>query len=98
MTGHTGKLRCVVGSPTTAEGDHAFTYWATWGPFFRASFAALHRVHQKGDTFSFAGEHKMPTWVGGVYSYKGTVDGKGFKATYRSSKDNGVFEMNRPKK
>lgn len=98
VTGHAGKLRCVVGAPTNAAGDSPFTYWATWGPVFRASFATIHRVQRKKNAFSFAGEHKMPAWVGGIYNYKGEVDAKDFRATYRSSKDSGEFEMSRPKK
>ena len=98
VTGHTGKLRCVVGSPANSAGDQPFTYRATWGPVFRGSFATTHRVHREKNAFSFTGEHKMPAWAGGVYSYDGQIGTDGFKATYRSSKDSGVFEMNRPKK
>lgn len=95
-TGHTGKLRCVVGPATNSEGDHAFTYHATWGHFLSGSFASTHRVRQSASSFAFQGTHKMPEWAGGTYDYHGTVKNGRFEATYHCAKDHGSFEMTRP--
>jgi hypothetical protein len=95
FNGHTGKLRCVVG-PDLGDGEHQFHYFATWKGFLSAGFRSRHRVVKDGGSeLSFSGYHDMPKWAGGRYSYRGRVDGVDFRATYRSSMDNGVFSMKR---
>ena len=96
-TGHTGKLRCLVGPPCNAEGDHTFTYWANWQHVLSASFKSSHRVKQSGSTIRFRGTHEMPAWVGGTYSYDGKLEKGKFCAEYRSAGDQGTFEMCRPR-
>lgn len=97
-TGHTGRLRCIVGPALNAEGDHHFHYWAAWGRFFSGSFETTQRVTIKGELVSFHGEQKMPDWAGGIYTHDGTLKDGLFNATYRCSKDHGSFAMTRPAK
>jgi hypothetical protein len=95
-TGHTGKLRCVVGPALNSEGDHLFTYRATWKGFLSATFKATHRVKPDGKGHQFSGEHSLPNWAGGNYHYDGTTQMGRFEATYRCEKDHGSFSMKRP--
>lgn len=96
-TGHTGRLRCIVGPPMNAEGDHLFTYRASWKKIFSGTFRPVHRVVSKGaDVHSFKGSHQMPDWAGGLYVYEGAVVDGSLVASYRCAKDQGVFRMRRP--
>ncbi|MBX7211838.1 MAG: hypothetical protein K1X78_26265 [Verrucomicrobiaceae bacterium] len=96
VTGHTGKLRCVVSPQLSRQGDRKFAYWATWGRLMSGSFTATHHVLESPGGTHFSGTHRMPKWAGGVYTYVGTVVSGNFKATYHCAQDDGIFEMNRP--
>lgn len=95
-TGHQGKLRCVVGPATGPEGDRTVIYRASWKHFLSASFTTTHRVKDDGTMITFQGNHKMPDWAGGLYSYQGTVCGGRWQSTYRSERDHGTFNLHRP--
>lgn len=95
-SGHSGKLRCIVGPKLNPEGDRTFTYWASWKKILSATFHPVHRVVEKNRQQTFSGSHRMPAWAGGMYTYHGSIVGGQFKASYRSSHDHGVFEMKRP--
>ena len=94
-TGHTGKLRCVVGPAKNAAGDHDFHYHATWMGFLSGSYKATHRVKNTRTGARFTGEHMMPRWAGGLYSYEGTITGDTFHARYRSAADTGEYVLKR---
>lgn len=94
-TGHNGDLRAVVDPASNPEGDHIFHYHATWAKVLSGSFDAVHRVTRIKGGYAFVGEHRLPTWAGGVYTYQGTVVGDSFKAVYRSALDHGTFQMQR---
>lgn len=94
-TGHHGRLRCVVSEPVNKAGDHEFFYRATWKGILSGSYKATHNVRRKGQIYAFDGEHKMPDWAGGLYHYKGTINGDEFKAAYKSSADHGTYTMKR---
>lgn len=94
-TGHRGTLRAVVDPASNAEGDHLFHYQATWMKVLSGTFEAVHRVKRHKDRYEFEGQHQMPKWAGGAYTYIGTVQGDSFKAAYRSTLDHGTFEMQR---
>ncbi|SKB06216.1 hypothetical protein SAMN02745166_04420 [Prosthecobacter debontii] len=95
VNGHHGKLRSVVGPVKNAEGDHSFHYHATWGKILSGAYRADHRVRQVKNVSAFQGQHQMPNWAGGLYTYEGTVKGDDFKATYECSMDKGSFTMKR---
>lgn len=98
VNGHHGRLRSVVGPAKNTEGDHSFHYHATWAGILSGSYRADHRVQQtKKDLWSFDGEHRMPAWAGGLYTYKGTIEGDSFQAGYECSNDRGTFQMKRVK-
>ncbi len=100
-TGHRGKLRCIVSPAKNKDGDHLFTYRATWARILSATFRAEHRVTTapgRTPLISFKGQHPMPDWAGGLYQYSGSISPLGdFSASYQSTKDHGTFHMQRPK-
>lgn len=98
--GHHGRLRSVIGPVKNEEGDHAFHYHATWAGFLSGAYRVDHRVKPgKGaGNFQFEGQHRMPGWAGGLYTYQGTVKGDEFHATYECALDEGSFQMKRVKK
>ncbi len=97
VNGHHGSLRCVVGPVKNKEGDHCFHYHATWAHIFSGAYRADHRVTARKDSATFTGQHDMPEWAGGRYTYCGTVKGDSFSACYQCAKDKGTFEMKRVK-
>lgn len=92
--GHHGRLRCVV-SPGDAAGNHTFHYHATWADTLSGSYHATHRVQPMGKGFVFEGNHRLPDWAGGLYTYQGSVKGNDFAASYRCPKDHGTYRMKR---
>lgn len=97
-TGHHGRLRCVVSPAKNAQGDHSFHYHATWGAILSGAYRAEHRVTSApGGTSLFNGQHRMPAWAGGLYTYEGTVKGDAFKAAYKCEADHGTYSMQRVK-
>ncbi|MES2595967.1 MAG: hypothetical protein V4662_11555 [Verrucomicrobiota bacterium] len=96
-SGHHGRLRAVVGPAKNAEGDHPFRYHATWGKILSGSYLADHRVKAaKGKNGStFTGQHDMPKWAGGRYTYTGTIKGDEFRADYECAMDKGTYTMKR---
>lgn len=95
VNGHHGRLRCVVGPAKNAEGDHCFHYHATWAGILSGAYAADHRVVAGKKESTFTGQHDMPQWAGGRYTYSGTVKGDDFSACYQCAKDKGTFQMRR---
>jgi hypothetical protein len=91
-TGHTGKLRCVVGPAQKSE--HDFHYHATWS-FLSGAYHAKHLVTQTATGSKFQGQHRMPDWAGGLYTYQGTIQGDDFHAKYQCAKDRGSYTMKR---
>lgn len=95
--GHHGKLRCVVGPVKNAAGDHDFHYHATWQGIISGAYLAEHRVQAAKGGWTFSGQHDMPNWAGGRYTYGGTIQGDAFNACYQCAKDKGTFQMQRVK-
>jgi len=95
--GHHGRLRSVVGPKKNQAGDHSFHYHATWAGILSGSYRADHRVRTEKGHLVFQGEHQMPGWAGGLYTYSGTVKGDEFSAQYECSMDKGTFQMKRVK-
>ncbi|WP_133796051.1 hypothetical protein [Prosthecobacter fusiformis] len=94
---HHGRLRSVVGPAKNSAGDHPFHYRATWAGFLSGGYRVDHRVTGSKNTWQFNGQHQMPGWAGGLYTYEGTVKGDEFSATYKCELDEGTFRMKRVK-
>ncbi|MEN3941868.1 hypothetical protein WJU23_11285 [Prosthecobacter sp. SYSU 5D2] len=97
VNGHNGRLRSVVGPVKNAEGDHSFHYHATWAKILSGAYRVDHRVQTAKDGAIFKGQHKLPGWAGGLYTYDGTVKGDDFEARYECDLDKGTFRMKRVK-
>jgi hypothetical protein len=97
VNGHNGRLRSVVGPVKNAEGEHSFHYHATWAKILSGGYRADHRVRNIKGVFVFQGQHKLPGWAGGLYTYEGTVNGDDFEARYECDLDKGTFRMKRVK-
>lgn len=101
-TGHTGRLRCVVGGPdsgTAPENDDApalrFAYHAKWA-IFSGTFPTWQPVVREPDgSVRSVGEWVLPKWAGGRYSYDITIRGDRFSGTWSCAGDSGSFEMRR---
>lgn len=97
VNGHHGRLRSVVGPAKNQEGDHSFHYHATWAKILSGAYRVDHRVTGSRGNYQFQGQHKLPGWAGGLYTYGGTVQGDEFSATYECDLDKGTFRMTRVK-
>lgn len=97
VNGHNGRLRSVVGPVKNAEGDHSFHYHATWAKILSGAYRVDHRVTGAKGSWVFKGQHKLPGWAGGLYTYDGTVKGDDFEARYECDLDKGTFRMKRVK-
>lgn len=95
VSGHEGKLRCIV-VPQEAEGS-LFRFSATWGPGIVSDYDIQMQTTPRSEGGqAFEGEMDLG-WLMGTYRSKGTIIGDTFRATYQSKQDHGVFEMSRVK-
>jgi len=96
VNGHQGTLQCLVAPPTAPAAPHTFRYRATWMKILSGTYTADHTVKPAGPAkWTFSGQHKMPDWAGGLYTYEGTIDGDAFQASYQCELDKGEYRMNR---
>lgn len=99
-TGHSGKLRCVIGAAeSTADGaavaEAAFTYHATWS-IFSGTFPTRQPVQlAKDGSVRSIGTWTLPGWAGGRYDYDMTIRGNRCTGTWKSARDSGSLEMAR---
>lgn len=103
VNGHHGKLRCLVLDPNLlasmkphVPGLFRFRYHATYLGLFSATYDVSHTVRRTKTGCEFSGDQILKGIGGGLYHYEGRVVNGTFRATYRSARDHGVFEMNRP--
>jgi len=95
VNGHEGKLRCIVLPAENAMS--LFRFSATWGPGIVSDYDIQMKVQQGADgSETFEGELDLGMFMGN-YKCKGTITGDAFAATYDSSQDQGIFEMQRVK-
>lgn len=94
---HHGNLRCIVSPPKSPGQPHHFRYHATWMRFLSGAYRAQHSVTPSSPSkWSLAGQHQMPSWAGGLYTYKGHLSPTNFTATYHCKLDHGTFTLSRP--
>ncbi len=95
VSGHEGKLRCIV---VPQSGDIAlFRFSATWGPGIVSDYdIQMQTTPLSEGGQAFEGEMDLG-WLMGSYRCNGTIIGDTFRAAYRSKQDHGVFEMSRVK-
>ena len=94
--GHTGRLRCIL-TPTTTNGVYQAQFHATFWKLFSAGYKVNFTIQPTNGYWLLSGEQNLGGLMGGVYKYDGKVTPTEFKANYKSSMDQGIFEMSRPK-
>lgn len=104
-TGHHGRLRAIVTPASPADADTNvqawnFHYHATWARILSGSYHSIHAatpaVPPPSPSWTISGHQNLGKIFGGVFHYQGFATPTHFKATYRSQKDHGVFELQRP--
>ncbi|MEM7307479.1 MAG: hypothetical protein AAF682_12450 [Planctomycetota bacterium] len=93
--GHSGGLRCML--TEQAPGAYGAYFYSTFALvlFFRHE-TVFYVIEEEGGVLRFEGSQDLGQGFGGVYTYRGTVEGDLFRATYGAENgDHGVFEMRR---
>jgi hypothetical protein len=92
-TGHSGRLRCII------EGDEPqflARFKARYSGIFTFSYdVKLEAEKVEGHRREFQGSADLGSLAGGMYHYKGHVEGDAFCSTYTCKYDHGRFEMQR---
>jgi hypothetical protein len=95
--GHQGQLQCVVTPPDKPGAPHQFYYRATWMRFLSGAYRAEHQVKPSGKSaWKLSGQHRMPAWAGGLYTYEGNLTPESFSARYECEIDHGTYTLQRP--
>ena len=92
VSGHSGRLRCVV---RPEEDGHTFHYHALWAWVMRFAYELDGAATEVPGGWDFKTENDLGLLFGD-YTSRGTIRGDVFKATYRGGLDHGTFEMRRP--
>ena len=93
VNGHQGSLRAVLW--TESQGRVRASFEAGWKWFVSAFDVSLEASRRRKRVW-LQGEHDLKSCVGGgLYSYRGTVEGDVLWTEYRSARDHGFFELRR---
>ncbi len=70
---------------------------ATWGGLFHYTYTAQLELQPHDIGWEFNGEADLGKFAGGVYYYEGRATATNLFSTYRSKRDRGTFDLERPK-
>ena len=90
--GHTGSLRAVA-TKTGELNQYRFQFGATYMKILRANYDVNFDIRSEEGSFKLTGEQTLPGFMGGLYTYEGSIRGNSFTAKYRSKLDHGTFRM-----
>ncbi len=92
-TQHQGDLRCII--VRRAEGRYDARYHATYGNWltFKFEYSVPMKARSVGDVWKLEGSEDLGWVAGGVYHYRGEIEGDEFKCRYSADEDGGVFEL-----
>lgn len=93
VNGHTGTLRCAI--TQTSDNHFQAFFRARYLRILQFSYPVTLTIRNHQGTLEFEGKSDLGKLAGGVYSYVGTARTNHFQATYTSTYDHGVFEMER---
>ncbi len=94
VTGHSGRLWCLV---SRADATHVRArFRAEYGGLFRFHSTVMLELQPHYGGWEFSGQEDLGLLAGGVYYYEGHATATNFFSTYRSKRDHGIFEMQRP--
>lgn len=90
-----GHLRCIISRQ--AEGRYVARYQATvrrwWSRHYE--YTVLMKAEPGGDGRILKGSRDFGWAAGGIFHYRGEIDGDVFKCLYSAEEDRGVFELTR---
>ena len=90
--GHTGSLRAVA-TKTGELNQYRFQFGATYMKILRANYDVNFDIRSEEGSFKLTGEQTLPGFMGGLYTYEGSIKGNSFTAKYHSKLDHGTFRM-----
>ena len=91
--GSGGSLQCVL--TKLDERHYRGAFRAGWLSF-HANYSAVFAAERRGRELHFSGDRDLGPLAGGNYHFEGRATPERFRASYDSSYDRGIFEMNRP--
>lgn len=86
-----GKLLCVIRK--REDGKYDAVFHATFAKIFTYKMPVVLHAKPVAGGWEFEGEADLGWLHGGVYTYKGRVQGDNFESTYDSAFDKGTFRM-----
>lgn len=94
-TGHGGDLRCII--DRRAEGRYDARFHATYGEWWTSTFeyTVLMEAERSGESWKLEGSEDLGWMAGGVYHYRGKIEGDTFECDYSAEEDRGVFRLTR---
>jgi hypothetical protein len=93
VTGHHGRLRCVVNPVAPALWRMYFR--GEYSRFFRACYGTDFTVVKGPDRWTFSGASDLGVLAGGAYAYEGHATLGALICSYRSARDHGEFRLTR---
>lgn len=96
QNGHHGILRCIVEPHPEKSGRYLARFRATFARFMSFQYHLEMTTERRKDVVHFKSKADLGWLAGGVYKYEGQATATEWRSTYRSKKDHGRFEMNRP--
>ena len=94
VSGHDGRLRCLITKKSDAEYDARFQ--AKYKKILTFSYSVPLQARRTGNSWRFDGEADLGKLAGGLYTYSGAATPTNFFSTYDSKHDHGKFELTRP--
>ncbi len=88
---HNGKLRCLL-SPQESN-VYAARFRAHYLWLLRFEYTIPLQMTATPGGWTFYGSEDLGSMAGGVYHYRGAINGTNFFSTYRAKVDHGFFEM-----
>lgn len=94
VSGHTGRLRCLVTQQTPA--NYRGRFHAKYRKIFGFGYTVELNAVEIGGTNRFQGAANLGWYAGGRFHYEGHATPTHFFSTYRSKADHGTFQLTRP--
>lgn len=92
-SGHHGKLKAQI--VKLDENRYCCRFSGTFFMVLPFQYSVILTAEPGDDVLTFMGRSNLGRLAGGTYRYTGHADDCKFHATYRSCKDQGVFDMRR---
>ncbi len=88
---HHGRLRCIL--QCAEDGKFVAFFQAKYSRFLRACYKVTLNVSERNGFIELEGRTDLGPLAGGVYSYRGHIEGDEFLCRYECGYDEGIFEL-----